>query len=423
MPGISLPSAQSVASVSTPSLVVPVVGTARIRPWNRVGLIAVTVVLAWGSCDYLTVREDAAPTALEEAHAVPAAAFGVAEAPYFSRDWLTPAGHRPVVHCSSVSLLASGDLLASWYGGTREGAADVKVFTSRLRAGTSQWTAPETVIDRARAEDELDRSIKKVGNAVLFPDQVGNLWMVYATVSVGGWSGSALNIMSSRDEGHTWSASQRLTVNPFFNLSSLVRNKPIYASDGRIGLPVYHEMATKFPQMLWITPGSDGSVVDYSMRSLTGATGLLQPSLVQLDDKRVLMMLRDSSDARTMHTAYSDDHGWTWSSASPTGLPNPNSAVDGLRLRDGRILLVYNHAAHGRENLQLAVSSDQGRTWVPRVVLEQEPSCEFSYPQLTEDGAGRIHVTYTWRRERIRHVAFNLAWLDQQGGGNLAGGQ
>ncbi len=38
---------------------------------------------------------------------------------------------------------------------------------------------------------------------------------------------------------------------------------------------------------------------------------------------------------------------------------------------------------------------------------------EYSYPCLVEDQQGRIHLTYTWQRERIKHVEFNVAWLDR----------
>jgi predicted neuraminidase len=182
-------------------------------------------------------------------------------------------------------------------------------------------------------------------------------------------------------------------------------------------VPVYHEFASKFPQMLWITPRADGGVDGYQIRNLTAESGLIQPTLVPLGGDRVLMMLRDRSPTRRLRTAYSDDNGWTWSETDTSALPNPDSAVDALRLRDGRILLVYNHAEHGRENLRLALSADEGRSWQPGPELEAAGDREFSYPQLAEDRRGRIHLTYTWHRKRIRHVEFNVAWLD----GRLAG--
>ncbi|MFZ9745183.1 MAG: sialidase family protein [Opitutaceae bacterium] len=376
------------------------------------------ILLALGAVAFVLIRgggRESGPPAGIEAPPPTLTGAGWSDAvPHFAHGWVSPPAHTPSAHGSSLCALPSGDLLAIWYGGSREGGSDVCLYTSRLPATGGGWTPPRMEMDRLMAQQELDRVIKKVGNAVVFPDLRGLLWMVYVSVSVGGWSGSALNVRTSSDEGLTWSPSERLTLNPFLNLSTLVRNKPIFARDGRIGLPVYHEMAAKFPQILWLTPGGDGRLADYRVRNLPGQAGLIQPALVPLDENRVLMLLRDRSADRLMHLSLSQDAGWTWSDARHTDLPNPDAALDGLRLRDGRILIVYNHATRGRENLRLAVSADQGRSWRSGAVIEETPRAEYSYPTLAEDRQGRIHLTYTWRRERIRHVSFNVAWLDQR---------
>jgi predicted neuraminidase len=387
--------------------------SSRLAPRHRLVFIALTLVVGGAALKYAQPINVSAPLTLTPAVVPPTrGTAGPAETPFFERGWLSPKAHLAHVHCSMVSALPSGDLLALWYGGSREGAADVAVFTSRMPAGTKTWGAPMKVLDRAIVETELGRRIKKIGNTVIFPDQNGNLWMVYASVSLGGWSGCALNIKSSQDDGHTWGPSQRLTLNAFFNMSTLVRNRPIYAGDGRIGLPVYHEMATKFPQILWFRPGPKGAVEDYKVRNLGGSTGLIQPVLVALGGDQVLMMLRDTSSRRSLRTAVSSDNGWTWPTPSPSSLPNPDAPVDALRLADGRILLAYNHASSGRESLGLSISSDDGRTWKKHAELERETEKEFSYPQLTQGPGGIIHLTYTWKRERIGHITFNAAWLD-----------
>jgi predicted neuraminidase len=349
-----------------------------------------------------------------ERHPARQAGFAAGVVPQRHDGWVSPLPHAPSVHGSTMCALPDGELLAVWYGGTREGAADVAIFSARLPVGAREWSKPERIVDRVLAQSELDRAIKKVGNAVVFPDRHGVVWLVYVSVSVGGWSGSALNVKTSRDQGRTWSESRRLTLNPFLNLSTLVRNKPILAADGRIGLPVYHELAFKFPQILWLTPGPAGEIVDYRIRNLPGKVGLIQPALVALGGDRVLMLLRDRSAERRVRASFSSDNGWTWSQAAATSLPNPDAAVDALRLRDGRILLVYNHAASGRENLRLAVSDDDGRTWRPGPWIESGVGKEYSYPCLTEGADGGVHLTYTWERQRIRHVALNLAWLDRE---------
>jgi predicted neuraminidase len=360
-----------------------------------------------------TTDSGEAPAALSP---VPRAIGGLAAGPAIASrqdGWVSPPGHATSVHSSALCALPSGDLLSVWYGGSREGAADVALFTSRLPAGAREWTAPVVVVDRAMAQSELERAVRKIGNAIIFPDRLGRVWMVYVSVALGGWSGSSLNVKTSRDDGRTWSESRRLTLNPFLNLSTLVRNKPILAADGRIGLPVYHELAFKFPQMLWLTPGEDEGVKEYRIRNLPAKHGLIQPALAALGEGRVMMVLRDRSRARRMRTAYSSDNGWTWSDPVDSALPNPDSALDVLRLRDGRLLLVYNHAASGRDNLRLAVSADAGRTWRPGPLIEAAAAREYSYPFLLETPDGLIHLSYTWERERIKHITFNLAWLDQ----------
>lgn len=380
----------------------------RLRKRHRCALIAATLGAAWIATQDATLGGTRPPADL---HPVRHGASVEDAVPVFRRSWIDPRGHTPSAHGSAICALPGGDQLAVWYGGSREGAADVALFTARLPAGAGEWLPPVKVVDRVMAAEELERVVKKVGNAVVFADRAGRVWMVYVTVTVGGWSGSALNVKTSSDDGRTWSRSRRLTLNPFLNISSLVRNKPILTTDGRIGLPVYHELAVKFPQMLWLTPGPDGAVADYRIRNLSTETDLIQPTLVPLEGDRVLMLLRDQTARRQMRTAYSEDNGWTWSEAAACGLPNPDAAVDALRLHDGRILLVYNDAVSGRETLRLAVSSDAGRTWQPGPVIESGRGKEYSYPCLTEGHDGRIHLSYTWERKRIRHVEFNLAWL------------
>jgi len=83
-------------------------------------------------------------------------------------------------------------------------------------------------------------------------------------------------------------------------------------------------------------------------------------------------------------------------------LPNPNSGTDAVTLRDGRHLLVYNHTTHDRHPLNIAISPE-GTTWTPSVTLENEEG-EFSYPAVIQGEDGRIHITYTWNRRRIKHA-------------------
>ena len=90
-----------------------------------------------------------------------------------------------------------------------------------------------------------------------------------------------------------------------------------------------------------------------------------------------------------------------------TSLPNPNSGIDATGLKDGRIVLIYNHTERGRTPLNAAVSRDGGITWNMFEILESTPG-EFSYPAVIQASTGDIHVTYTWNRIKIKHTVIPL---------------
>ncbi len=114
-----------------------------------------------------------------------------------------------------------------------------------------------------------------------------------------------------------------------------------------------------------------------------------------------------------VYSLESRDRGESWSALQPLDLPNPNSGLDAVTLSEGFFLLAYNDARGesgrwdaGRGVLRVAVSSD-GRAWRPAVTLEDEAGQEFSYPAVIQSHDGRVHITYTWKRQRIRHVVID----------------
>jgi predicted neuraminidase len=261
----------------------------------------------------------------------------------------------------------------------------------------------------------LKRGIRKVGNPVIFSDAVGKLWLLYVTINLGGWSGSSLNLTTSKDGGISWEPSRRLTLSPFFNVSELVRGRPVPVSDGSWLVPIYHELVGKFPELLSLRE-SAGELYATKSRIAGGRSGF-QPSLAPLSANSALAFLRDCSPRRRISLARTDDAGQTWSPPQALDLPNPDSGLAALRLTDGRVLLAFNDSAAGRENLRLAVSEDEGRTWKRLATLAEEPRAEFSYPFMIQAREGNLHLVYTWKRKAIKHVVFNVAWLNARSSG------
>jgi predicted neuraminidase len=100
----------------------------------------------------------------------------------------------------------------------------------------------------------------------------------------------------------------------------------------------------------------------------------------------------------------SADGGRTWSPVQKTDLPNNNSGLDVVKLESGKLVLIYNPVSKNwgsRSPLNLALSSDNGKTWTDFAALEDERDMEFSYPAVVLTKTG-IAVSYTWKRDRVR---------------------
>jgi predicted neuraminidase len=322
------------------------------------------------------------------------------------------AGLTKEAHSSTLVRLGNGNVLAAWYGGSREGAGDVALYLAEYHSGEQRWGKARRLTDPETTQRQVRRYIKKVGNPVLFSHPDGTLWLFYVSVSVGGWAGSSINYITSTDQGGTWSAARRLITSPFANISTLVKGAPLLYEDGTIGLPVYHEFIGKFPELLHLD--QKGRVLD-KIRMGSGKSSL-QPSIAALDEERAIALLRYSGTPpnRILETR-SGDGGRSWRPVRKLRLPNPNSALMLRKISERQLLLVFNNTEDGRKNLSLALSDDEGETWRVVHALEDSPEEEgFSYPFLIETDDGLFHLSYTWNKRRIKHVVFNRAWLERR---------
>ena len=119
-----------------------------------------------------------------------------------------------------------------------------------------------------------------------------------------------------------------------------------------------------------------------------------------------------------MAETWSSDGGKTWGRMTAGVLSNPNAGFDGVSLADGRKLLVYNHSTQdtgGRSKLNVAVSTD-GKHWRAALTLEDGTTiggrrAYGAYPAAIQASDGLVHVTYTWKRERINYVVIDPAKL------------
>lgn len=376
-----------------------------------VRLLLAAVALAAGVAPWWADREQAAGSF--PGFVVPQSADAGKEEPFFETSVINPASALAKSHSATLAELSDGSLVAAWYAGSGEGAPDVGIHVAgRLRGGA--WSEPRAVLSRERVMHDLRRNVISLGNPVLVADREGRVGMLFVSICAGRWSGSSMNIAWSPDGGRSWGPVAKLTSNPLANLSALPRNPPAALAGGGWAVPIYQEFLGLFPEVLWLQPRCDG--FSAAVSRIAGGMSVFQPAVVPLSERRAVALLRDGKRARSrMQVAWTDDAGRSWTEPFDTELPNPNSGVCAVRLPDGSLLCAFNDLSSGkRENLRLALSRDEGRTWQRIATLEEQPGQEFSYPYMITGGDGRVRMVYSARGTQIRYAEFNTAWIARQ---------
>lgn len=322
-----------------------------------------------------------------------------AASPVIASGFIYEAAPFPSAHASTIASV-DGGLVAAWFGGTREGAPDVGIWVARQVGG--KWSAPVEVATGVQP----DGTRHPCWNPVLFEIKKGSLALFY---KVGPrpttWWGM---VRYSSDGGRTWGEPRRLPD----GVLGPVKNKPVRLADGTI----LSGSSTETPDQanLWrihfersTDAGATWSVVRPAPVASGEEIGAIQPSILVHRDGRLQAVGRSRS--QHVFETWSSDQGRTWSPVTLTSLPNPSAGTDALTLRDGRHLIVYNHTPKGRTPLNVALSQD-GKTWQPALVLEDQPG-EYSYPAVIQAPDGLVHITYTWKRQRIKHVVIDATKL------------
>ncbi|HWP44591.1 MAG TPA: sialidase family protein [Blastocatellia bacterium] len=295
----------------------------------------------------------------------------------------------PSCHASTLSWTKEG-IVAAWFGGKHERNPDVGIWISRR--DKNGWSE---VVEVANGLQENGERFP-CWNPVLFQPERGPLMLFYKVgPSPSRWWGM---VMTSRDNGRTWAKPERLPD----GILGPIKNKPVQLKDGSLLCPSSTEHAgwrvhmetTRDLGKTWHKTGPLNDAKEF---------GAIQPTILVYRSGRIQILCRSRQGKIT--ESWSDDAGKSWSAMKTTVLPNPSSGIDAVMLRDGRALLVYNHTSKGRSPLNVAVSKD-GVAWKAALVLEDKPG-EYSYPAVIQTPDGLVHITYTWKRERIKYVVLD----------------
>ncbi|MCX8160387.1 MAG: exo-alpha-sialidase [Candidatus Saccharicenans sp.] len=327
----------------------------------------------------------------------------------------------PFASCHASTIVESDDgLLAAWFGGSAEGAKDVGIWMARFDG--KKWSAPQEVatgiveepasekpeppqapghngrkIMTREKESAVSPSARRYPcwNPVLFKKQSGEMLLFYKVgPSPASWWGM---LKISRDDGRTWSKAYRLPE----GILGPIKNKPVELEDGPLLCGSSTEDKGWQVHMEWTENPLEGWHRSPALNTPPDIQAI-QPAILKHPDGRFQILCR-SKQGRLMEAWSEPSDPTRWTQLKPTEIPNPDSGIDALTLRDGRHLLVYNPIKQGRHILAVAESRD-GKTWEKKLELENETGAEFSYPAVIQAGDGLVHISYTWKRQRLKHV-------------------
>lgn len=343
-----------------------------------------------------------------------AVSLQAADPAILTTEYIYDTGPYPQIHATTIAETPTG-LVSAWFGGTHEKNPDVGIRVSR-QLPDGKWSESIEVangIQHTRTDGTVVRH--PTWNPVLFQPKDGPLMLFYkAGPTPQTWWGM---LTTSMDGGKTWEQPRRLPE----GILGPVKNKAVQLADGSILCPTSEESpaAQKGDKETWSVhfertrdlgrtwertpPLHDGKTIQ-----------AIQPSILFLGGDKLLALGRSRQDK--VFEIRSDDGGKTWGEMKLGSLPNNNSGTDAVTLADGTHLIIYNHIAGTpgkwggkRTPLNLATSKD-AQTWNAALVLESDPG-EYSYPAIIQTKDGLVHITYTWKRQKVKHVVVDPAKL------------
>jgi predicted neuraminidase len=312
---------------------------------------------------------------------------------------------RPFSQCHAATLVRrdNGALLVAWFGGTREGHRDTAIWAadriespepsaSKTDSAGGAWSEPRVI---AKALDEAH------WNPVLFALSPTEFVLHFKVgMRIRDWTTWS---QRSFDAGATWQDPQPLVLGDRGGRGA-VKNKPIRLVSGEWLAGASTESWRRWDAFIDRSRnGIDGWQASAPFeidRSVLKGKGIIQPALWQSSDRDVHALLRSTEGV--LYRSDSDDEGQHWSAARPTALPNNNSGIDVVRMRNGLLALACNPVEGNwaaRSPLSILFSRDNGETWPERLDVETGPG-EFSYPALIADEDG-LCLAFTWNRRRI----------------------
>ena len=322
-------------------------------------------------------------------------------------------------HASMVEVNGKGSYYMAWFSGTFEGQSDVAIVVSELALNTTGgfegavWSDAPVVSERDGYSNQ---------NPVLFHDEDTGATHLFHTQQVANEGEEHAHVwyLNCTDKSPSGPGPYGFTepVEIFGKDGSFIKNRLLKALSGDWLFPMYYAPDPNSPDPNYshiksLAKGDNPADPVWGNIDFVDTDNLVQPSVVRLvpEEPKLVAFFRDR-ESISVYRAVSQDDGATWGEPEAiVGMANPNSGIEASTLASGRVAMVYNPCTSCRDPLVVSLSEDSGKTWPYTRVLEYDGgSQEFSYPTLRQDD-GSIHVSYTYKREAIKHSIVSEDWV------------
>lgn len=157
--------------------------------------------------------------------------------------------------------------------------------------------------------------------------------------------------------------------------------------------------------------GGVKSLTDWKSFPVLGSTDGLaaeEPYWWVLPDNNMVALFRDNRKSGYLFRSFSSDNGRTWSKPVRTNFPDARSKFSGVRLKDGRYVLVSNANPEKRDPLVLSISND-GIVFDKMYYLIG--GRHIDYPHVMEH-RGHLFVAFAGKKETVEVIKIKLSDLD-----------
>lgn len=133
-----------------------------------------------------------------------------------------------------------------------------------------------------------------------------------------------------------------------------------------------------------------------------------EPYWFVLPDQNIVAFFRDNKKSGSLFRAFSTDKGRSWTKPVKTNFPDAGSKFNGVRLKDGRYVLVSNPNPKKRDPLTIAVSDD-GLVYHKIVYLVGDRHVD--YPHVMEH-EGYLYIAFAGAKQTVEVLKLAISDLD-----------